>query len=100
MSRKTGQDVQDPVCRKQGTLLPLGGWDWRCFKAEAGCGCDCCIKRVDLEGYEGYIRCIKGVLGVTSVSQLGLIKDKDAFSSRSRKLKAEMAAVQTCRYFK
>lgn len=33
-------------------------------------------------GYEG-IRCTKGVLGVTSVSQLGLIKDKDAFSSRS-----------------
>lgn len=46
------------------------------------------------------IRCIKGVLGVTSVNLLGLIKDKDTFSSRSCRLKAEIAAVPTCRYFK
>lgn len=46
------------------------------------------------------IRCIKGVLGVTSVNQLELMKDKDAFSSRSFRLKAEIAAVQTCSYFK
>lgn len=46
------------------------------------------------------IVCIKGVLGVTSVNQIGQIKGKDAFSSRSYRLKAEIAVVQTCRYFK